>query len=75
MTNCSRNVWMKEMQTSRDYAEQRAEVVITRRARPVHPVVTRIVENLAEIEAVRIVRVTPGSLSAPSETWEKGIRS
>ena len=47
---------------------QRAEVVISRGARPVHPVITRIAENLAGIEAVRIVKVTPGFLSASSET-------
>lgn len=68
MTNCSRKISMKEMQTPRGCAEQRAEVVISRRARPVHPVVTRIAENLAGIEILRIVRVTVGSLSASSET-------
>jgi len=63
---------MKEIQTPRGRAEERAEVVISRRARPVRPVVMRIVENLAAIEAVRIVKVTPGFLSASSET--SGIR-
>ena len=60
---------MKEIQTSRDCAEQRAEVVISKRARPVHPVVTRIAENLAGIEIMRIVKVTSGFLSASSETY------
>ena len=68
MTDYSRKISMKEMQTPRGCAEQRAEVVISRRARPVHPVVTRIAENLAGIEILRIVKVTPGFLSASSET-------
>ena len=55
MTNCSRKVWMKEMQTSRDYAEQRAEVVISRRARPVHPVVT--------------LHAWPGQQTVETELW------
>jgi len=63
---------MKEIQTPRDRAERRAEVLTSRRARPLHPVVTRIAENLAGIETVRIVKVTPGFLSASSETC--GIR-
>ena len=68
MANCGRKVRIEQMQRPRDCAEQRAEVVISRRARPVHPVVTRIAENLAGIAAVRVVRVTPGFLSASSET-------
>jgi len=72
MANCSRKIWMKEIQTPRDRAERRAEVLTSRRARPLHPVVTRIAENLAGIETVRIVKVTPGFLSASSETC--GIR-
>ena len=59
---------MKAVQIHRDCAEHRAEVVISRRARPVHPVVTRIAENLAGIETLQIVKVTPGFLSASSET-------
>jgi hypothetical protein len=59
---------MKKMRTPRGYAEQRAEVVISKRARPVHLVVARIAENLAGIEILRIVKVTPGFLSASSET-------
>ena len=66
MINCGRKVGTKE--TPRDGEEQRAEVVISRRARPVHPVVMRIAENLAGIEILRIVRVTPGFLAASSET-------
>ena len=68
MTNCGRKVRIEQMREPRDSANQRAEVVISRRARPVHPVVMRIAENLAGIETVRIVRVTPGFLSASSET-------
>ena len=59
---------MKKMRTPRGYAEQRAEVVISKRARPVHLVVARIAENLAGIEILRIVKVTLGFLSASSET-------
>ena len=68
MTNCGWKVRIKQMREPRDCADQRAEVVISRRARPVHPVVMRIAENLAGIEILRIVRVTPGFLAASSET-------
>jgi hypothetical protein len=68
MTSCGRKVRVKEMQAPRDCAERRAEVVISRRARPVHPVVARIAEHLAGIKALRIVKVTAGFLSASSET-------
>lgn len=47
--------------------ERRAEIAISRQAKPVHPVVNQIVENLAAIDAIRIIKVTPGFLEASSE--------
>jgi len=47
---------------------RRAKILVTRRARPLHPVVERIAENLAAIDAIRIVKVSPGSLRASCET-------
>jgi hypothetical protein len=47
-------------------------VVVSRRARPVHPVVQQIANNLAEIDTMRFVRVTPGFLQASSESC--GVR-
>lgn len=68
MTHCDRKVRIEQMEEPRHCADHRAEVVISRRACPVHPVVTRIAENLAGIEVMRVVKVTPGFLSASSET-------
>ena len=59
---------MKETRTPRGCVERRAEVMISRRARPVHAVVARIAGNLAGIESLRLVKVSPGFLSASSAT-------
>jgi len=61
-------------QTARrhDRAAERAEIVVSRSAQPLHPVVRRIAENLAELDVIRTVKVTPGALEASSET--KGVR-
>ena len=44
-----------------------AEVVVTRRARPLDPVTERIAANLAGIDIIRLVRVSPGFIRASSE--------
>ena len=59
---------MSQPRTSRNCVGKRAEVIISRRADPVHPVVLRVAENLAEIDVIRVVKVTPGFLQASSET-------
>lgn len=47
---------------------RRAEVIVSRRALPLHPVVERIAENLAAVDATRVVKVSPEFLHASSET-------
>ena len=47
---------------------RRAEVIVSRSARPLHPVVERIAENIAAVKPIRIVKVSPGFLRASSET-------
>lgn len=47
---------------------RRAEVIVSRRALPLHPVVERIAENLAAVDAIRVVKVSPELLHASSET-------
>ena len=47
-------------------------MAISHRARPVHPVAMRIAEGLAGLDAIRIVKVTPGLIQASSETT--GVR-
>jgi len=51
----------------RDCVEGKTRVAVSRRAQPLHPVVKEIAENLAGIDAIRFVRVTPGFLQASSE--------
>jgi hypothetical protein len=46
----------------------RAEVIVSRSARPLHPVVERIAENIAAVKSIRIVKVSPEFLRASSET-------
>ena len=50
------------------HMDEMTEIRVSSRARPVHPVVKKIAENLARIDAIRIVKVTPGFLQASSET-------
>ena len=47
---------------------RRAEVIVSRRASPLHPAVERIVANLAAVDAIRVVKVSPEFLRASSET-------
>jgi hypothetical protein len=47
---------------------EKAQIVVSKKAQPLHPVVKGIVEALAGIDAMRLVRVTPGFLQASSET-------
>ena len=59
---------MKQTGANRNCAEGNAQVAISKRAQPLHPVVREIAANLAEIDVIRFVRVTPGFLQASSET-------
>lgn len=59
---------MTQKRTGRDCAEGKAQIVAAKRAHPVHPVIKQIAGNLAEIDAIRTVKVTPGFLQASSET-------
>lgn len=63
---------MRQARTNRQVVEGRAEIAIGRLARPVHPVVSQIAENLAEVDAMRIVKLTPGFLQASSEATGTG---
>jgi len=47
---------------------RRTEVLVTRRALPLHPVVERVAENLAAVDAIRVAKVSPEFLRASSET-------
>ena len=46
---------------------RKAQVTVSKRAQPLHPVTKEIVEHLAGINAIRFVRVTSGLLQASSE--------
>jgi len=59
---------MTQEKTGRDCPEGKAKVAVSKRAHPVHPVVRLIAENLAGVNAIRTVKVTPGFLRASSET-------
>ncbi len=52
----------------------RPEIVVSRSGQPVHTVVRRIAENLAAVDAIRVVKVTPGFIEASSETQGKRKR-
>jgi len=58
---------MRQARPNRQGAEGKAEIAISRLAKPVHPVVSQIAENLAKVDAMRIVKLTPGFLKASSE--------
>ena len=54
--------------------KEKAQVAVSRRAQPLHPVVNRIADNLAGIDAIRFVRVTLGFLQASSEACGSQMR-
>lgn len=45
-----------------------SNILVTRTVKVIHPVVTAIARNLAEIDRISIVRISPGLLQASSET-------
>ena len=59
---------MTKTSTDRDCAREKAQVAVSKRAQPLHPVVKEIADNLAGIDAIRFVRVTPSFLQASSES-------
>lgn len=58
---------MKRTRANGNCAEGQVRVAVSKRAQPLHPVVRQIADNLARIDAIRFVRVTPGFLQASSE--------
>lgn len=50
--------------------ETRAKVVVSRRLKEVHPIVNKIVNNLAELGPIKLIRVSPDFLQASSEVTE-----
>lgn len=46
---------------------EKAQIVVSKKALPLHQVTRQIVDNLAGIDAIRFVKVTPGFLQASSE--------
>lgn len=59
---------MRQTRRAGRSTQRKAEITVSRSAKPVHSVVKQIAENLAEIDAIRIVKVTPEFLQASSET-------
>ena len=47
---------------------EKAQIVVSKKAQPLHPVTREIADNLAGIDVIRFVRVTLGFLQASSET-------
>jgi len=45
----------------------KAQIVVSRKAQPLHPVTKKVADNLAGIDAIRLVKVIPGFLQASSE--------
>jgi hypothetical protein len=58
---------MTKTKPGRDCAKEKAQIVVSKRARPLHPVTKEIAETLAGIDAIRFVRITPGFLQASNE--------
>jgi hypothetical protein len=65
---------MTQAQAGRDCAKEKPQVAVSKRCQPLHPVVKEIVDNLAGIDAIRFVRVTPGFLRASSEACGSRMR-
>ena len=65
---------MTKTNTDSPCAREKTEIAVSKRAQPLHPVIQQIVENLAQIDAIRFVRVTPGFLQASSESCGAQMR-
>lgn len=55
-----------------DAVTGKMKIVVTKSAQPLQPVTREIAENLAKVDVVRYVRITPGFLQASSEI--SGVR-
>ena len=58
---------------SQDCEASEAQITVSKRAQPLNPVIKEIAENLAGIDVIRFVRVTPGFLQASSEACGGGM--
>jgi hypothetical protein len=52
-----------------------AKITVSRKIRKIDPVVENIANNLAEIDAIHFIRVSPGFLQASSETTEGRLKT
>ena len=58
----------KKSQTNYEIAEDKANIKISREIKTLHPVVVNIANNLADIDLIRFIRISPDYLKASSET-------
>jgi len=55
---------MKKSQADYEIAEDKANIKISRKIKTLHPVVVNIVNNLADIDLIRFIRILPDNLKA-----------
>ena len=53
----------------------KAEIMISKKIRDLHPVVEHIVNNLAAIEPIRFIRISPDFIQASSEATQGRVKN
>lgn len=49
--------------------EADTKITVNKKAHPLHPAIRAVIENLADIDAIKFIRVTPGALVASNEVF------
>jgi hypothetical protein len=57
-----------------DGLESKVKITVSKKVKEIHPVVKDIVENLAELEFIHFIRVSPEYLQASNEVTEGRIK-
>jgi len=55
--------------------KNRTDIIVTRNVKQIHPVIDNIVRNLAEIDKIQFMKLSPGFLRASSERDDRGIKN
>jgi len=51
------------------------DIIVTKKIKHIHPVIDSIVKNLAEIDKIQFIRLSPDFLRASSERDDRGIKN
>ncbi len=59
---------------NREMSKNKANIIVSRKIKEIHPVVDNIVNNLAEIDPIKFIKISPDFLQASSETTKNRLK-